>query len=232
MLTIQNNKIRVSIMSDDFKAINGDMLQLQFLPNTDGRRYNVTVLGFLEKHSLIVAAPMKDGNYMILREGQLFTARMMHGTCVAGFQTQVIKSVSTPYPYLHLKIPEEFQKKQVRLTRRADLSLPVTVTNIKKSGLIRKEAATIIDLSLLGCRIICGNILGSDGDMLKLNIKIKLFDYDYVLAITTQVKRVEENRHDNELLFEYGLAFQDLGEQASLVIGSQVNEALICEFLE
>ncbi len=219
-------------MSDQFKAINGDILQLQFLPATDGRRYNVTVLGFLEKHSLIVATPKKDGNYMILREGQLFTARMMHGTCVAGFQTQVIKSVSTPYPYVHLKIPDTFQKKQVRITRRADISLPITVTNIKKSNLIKREVATIIDLSLLGCRMVSENILGSDGDMLKLNMTIKLFDYDYIMSITAQVKRVEESLHDDELLFEYGLAFQDLGEQASLVIGSQVNEALIGEYLE
>ncbi len=219
-------------MSEDFRALNGDILQLQFLPNTDGRRYNVTVLGFLEKHSLIVATPQKDGNYMLLREGQLFTARMMHGTTVSGFQTQVIKSVSTPYPYLHLKIPDEFQKKQVRITRRADISLPMTVTNIKKSDLIKKEGATIIDLSLLGCRLVSENILGSDGDMLKLNMTMKLFNYDYVLSITAQVKRVEETTHDNELLFEYGLAFQDLGEKASLVIGSQVNEALIEEYLE
>jgi len=219
-------------MSDVFKALNGDIIQLQFLPNTDGRRYNVTVLGFLEKHSLIVATPKKDDNYMLLREGQLFTARMMHGTCVSGFQTQVIKSVSTPYPYLHLKIPDEFQKKQVRITRRADISLPITVTNIKKSGLIKKEAATVIDLSLLGCRIVSDNILGSDGDMLKLNMTIKLFEYDYIMAITAQIKRAEETMHDNELLFEFGLAFQDLGEQASLVIGSQVNEALIEEYLE
>jgi len=219
-------------MSDDFKALNGDILQLQFLPNTDGRRYNVTVLGFLEKHSLIVATPKKDDNFMLLREGQLFTARMMHGTSISGFQTQVIKSVSTPYPYLHLKIPDEFQKKQVRITRRADISLPITATNIKKSNLIKKESATIIDLSLLGCRIVSENILGSDGDMLKLNLTIKLFEYDYIMAITAQIKRVEETMHDNELLFEFGLAFQDLGEQASLVIGSQVNEALISEYLE
>jgi len=219
-------------MSDEFKAINGDILQLQFLPNSDGRRYNVTVLGFLENHSLIVAAPKKDGNFMILREGQLFTARMMHGVCVSGFQTQVIKSVSTPYPYVHLKIPDEFQKKQVRITRRADIELPITVTNIKKSQLIRKESASIIDLSLLGCRMVSENILGSDNDMLKLNITVKLFDYDYILAITAQVKRLQESMHDDVMLFEYGLAFQDLGEQASLVIGSYVNEALIGQYLE
>ncbi len=219
-------------MPDKFKAINGDMLQLQFLPNTDGRRYNVTVLGFLDKHSLIVATPMKDGHYMILREGQLFTARIMHGTSISAFQTQVIKSVSTPYPHLHLKIPAEFQKKQVRDTRRADMALSITVTNIKKSDLVKKEDASIIDLSLFGCRIVSNNILGSENDLLKLNLKVTLFNYDYILAITAQVKRVEETVHDNELLFEYGLAFQDLGEQASLVIGSLVNEALIIQFLE
>ena len=219
-------------MSDEFKAINGDIIQLQFLPNTDGRRYNVTVLGFLEKHSLIVAAPKKDNKYMLLREGQLFTARMTHGTCIAGFQTRVIKSVSTPYPYLHLKIPDDFQKKQFRITRRADISLPVTVTNIKKSDLIKKESATIIDLSMQGCRMVSENILGSDGDMLKVNMTIKLFGHDYIMAITAQIKRVEETKHKNVLLFEFGLAFQDLSEQASLVIGAQVNEALISKYLE
>lgn len=219
-------------MSDQFKAINGDILQLQFLPNTDGRRYNVTVLGFLEKHSIIVATPKKDNNYMLLRKGQLFTARMMHGISVSGFQTQVIKSVSTPYPYMHLKIPDEFQKKQVRITRRADISLPITVTNIKKSDLIKREDAKIIDLSLLGCKMLSENILGSDGDILKLNITINLFDYEYVMSITAQIKRVDESKHKNELLFEYGIAFQNLSEQTSLVIGSQVNEALIGQYLE
>lgn len=219
-------------MPEEFRAINGEMLQLQFLPNTDGRRYNVTVLGFLEKHSLIVATPKKDDHYMILREGQLFTARIMHGTSIAGFQTQVLKTVSTPYPYMHLKIPDNFQKKQVRITRRADISLPITITNIKKSDLIKKEAATIIDLSLLGCRLVSENILGSENDLLKLNISMKLFSYNYILSITAKVKRSEKIMHNDKLLFEYGLAFQDLGEQTSLIIGSQVNESLIEKYLE
>lgn len=215
-------------MSEEFKVINGDILQLEFLPNTDNQRYKVTVIGFLEKHSIIVATPKKNGSYIILREGQLFTVRMMHGTSVTGFQTRVIKSVSTPYPYMHLKIPDEFQKKQVRISRRADISLPITVTNIKKSDLIKKEEAKIIDLSLLGCRLISKKILGSDNDLLKLNITMDLFNYNYVLSITAQVKRMEESFH----LYEYGLAFQDLGEKASLLIGSLVNEALIQEHLE
>lgn len=219
-------------MSEEFKALNGDILQLQFLPNTDGRRYNVTVLGFLENHSLIVATPKKENNYMIIREGQIFTARMMHGTSISGFQTQVIKSVSTPYPYMHLKIPDEWQKKQVRITRRADISLPITVTNIKKSSLIKKEEAIIIDLSLLGCCLVSNNILGSENEMLKLNMTIDLFGYEYVLSITALVKRVKEKLHNDELLFEYGLAFQDLSEQTSLIIGSQVNETIINEYLE
>jgi len=219
-------------MSEKFKANNGDILQLQFLPNNDGRRYNVTVIGFLENHSIIVASPKKDNNYMILREGQLFTARMMHGTCVTGFQTQVLKSVSTPYPYLHLKIPIEFQKKQVRITRRADTIIPITVTNIKKSDLIKQEEATIIDLSMLGCRMVSENILGTDGDKLKLNISVNLFGFDHILTITGEVKRVEESMHDEIMMFEYGLAFQDLGEHAAMIIGSQVNEALIQEYLE
>lgn len=219
-------------MPDSFKALNGDILQLQFLPNTDGRRYNVTVLGYLENHSLIVATPKKEGNFMIIREGQMFTARMMHGTSVCGFQTQVIKAVSTPYPYLHLKIPAEFESKQVRVTRRADTDLEITVTNIKKSHLIKQKTATVIDLSLLGCRLVSEDILGSEGDKLKLNITMTLFGYDYILSITTEVKRLEETMHDEAMLFEYGLAFQDLGEQASLVIGSFVNETLIQQFLE
>ncbi|MBL7003811.1 MAG: flagellar brake protein [Gammaproteobacteria bacterium] len=219
-------------MSEEFKAINGDIIQLQFLPNNDGRRYNVTVLGFLEGHSLIVATPKKDGNFMIIREGQMFTARIMHGVSVAGFQTQVIKSVSTPYPYIHLRIPVEFEKKQVRLTRRADIHLAVTATNIKKSDLIKQKDATIIDLSLLGCRMLAEDILGSEGDRLKLTMTMNLFNHEYMLSITTTIKRLEESMHDNELMFEYGLAFNDLGEQASLVIGSYVNESLIQHFLE
>lgn len=219
-------------MSEEFKAINGDLLQLQFLPDNDGRRYNVTVLGFLENHSIIVATPKKEGYYMILREGQHFAARMMHGVSIFGFQTQVIKSVSTPYPYIHLKIPSDFKKKRVRLTRRADIKLTITVTNIRKADLIKREVAHIIDLSLFGCRIVSDSILGSQGEQLKLNMHMELFGYTYQLALTTTIKRCDEALHDEMKQFEYGLAFDELGEQASLVIGSYVNEALIGQYLE
>lgn len=219
-------------MSEEFRANNGDIIQLQFLPRTDGRRYNVTVLGFLKGHSLIVAAPKKDGHYMILREGQIFTARIMHNINVSGFQTQVIKAVSTPYPYMHLKIPSEFETKQVRDNERASVELGIKVSNIKKLAVIKNVDAMLKDLSLLGCKIVSPHQLGSIEDTLKLNMKMELFEHEFLISISSVIRSAEEISVGNQPLFQYGLSFKSLSAQDSLLIGSYVNKVLINKYME
>ena len=86
----------------------GDVLQLQFVPPSEIMdRYAATLIGYLPGQSLIITTPRKQGNPILVREGQAFTVRMLQGSNVFGFNARVLKISSKPFPYLHLAYPAE-----------------------------------------------------------------------------------------------------------------------------
>ncbi len=67
---------------DRLKLQVGDMVQLQRVSPEHDDRFNVRVIGYLTGQSLLVTAPTINGKVQIIRDGQGFVVRMLHGSDV------------------------------------------------------------------------------------------------------------------------------------------------------
>ena len=111
----------------ELKLTTGDPMQLQVVGGQQDQKLGARVIGYLPGHSLIVSPPRTRGKPMLVREGQVYTVRLLIGSTAVGFTTSVIKSNIAPYPYLHLKYPKELASATVRTSPRATVDLAVTI---------------------------------------------------------------------------------------------------------
>lgn len=203
-----------------FRAISGDLIQLDPFPKKDERRYASRVIGLLGNQSLLINVPVVEGSYIIVRPDQMFTARMMHSNQVIGFQTQVLKVLSSPAPYLHLRIPLEFEARQIRQSRRCQIKHKIQV----RAGKQDKQDAILEDISIDGARMISRVPLGEVSDSIKLYLSIDLFERHFELNVNSTIRRINHNR---DSVYEYGTSFHDLADQPLLMLGGWINEMLL-----
>jgi len=205
---------------NEFRAISGDLIQLDPFPKKDERRYATRVIGMIGSQSLLVTVPVNKGNYIIVRPDQMFTARMMHSNEIVGFQTQVLKVLSSPSPYMHLRVPTEFEARQVRQSRRCQVEQAVMIRPNNSD----KKKALLDDISVDGARIISHHDLGQKGEAVRVYLSLKLFGRQFDLTVVTTIRRHNLNRDG---LNEYGTSFTDLPDQSLLILGGWVNEMLL-----
>ena len=85
----------------------GDLVNLQAMANDGEQRYSVKLIGMSKGRSVLVSTLLVDGRYLLMKEGQGFVLRAFSGKNAYAFATQILKSMNTPYPYLHLSYPRE-----------------------------------------------------------------------------------------------------------------------------
>jgi len=131
----------------EFKLQPGDTLQLTLYG--DETRHFVKVIGYLTGQSLLISTPRIKGQAMLLREGQAVTVRLLSGGTVYAFETQILRASLTPYPYLHLVYPKEFESTVVRKAQRASAHVIASIENTH-SDQPQPQPALIADMSTAG----------------------------------------------------------------------------------
>ncbi|NOZ11834.1 MAG: flagellar brake protein [Gammaproteobacteria bacterium] len=209
----------------------GDALQLQCTRGQEEDRYYVKVIGFLEHRSLIVTTPRLDGVPMSFREGHLFVSRLLSGNSVYGFETSVLRTSLHPYPYLHLAYPAKSAHLIVRKAHRAQTDIIVSVTNEDSAGgYTENQSARIRDISTAGIAVSSLQALGKVDDLVTVNIKLTVAgieEYQVLPAVIRNCIASPDPELDDPQEFRYGLEFQLLEDQQTLVLHGFVNEQLV-----
>lgn len=209
----------------------GDALQLQYTRGQEEERYYVKVIGFLEHKSLIVTTPRLDGVPMSFREGHLFVARLLSGNSVYGFETSVLRTSLHPYPYLHLVYPAELAHLIVRKAHRAPTDIIASVTNEDPDGeYIENQPTRIRDISTAGLAVSSPQALGKIDDLVTINVKLTVAgieEYQVLPAVIRNCIASPDPDLDDPQEFRYGLEFQLLEDQQTLVLHGFVNEQLV-----
>jgi c-di-GMP-binding flagellar brake protein YcgR len=203
----------------------GDILQLQWAPpseNTD--RFAATLIGFLPGQSLVITTPRKQGKPIIVREGQSFTVRMLQGSNIFGFVSQVLNASSKPYPHIHLSYPSDVETAVVRNAPRVPTEIVAQVAwpqNALKGN--EKRSVTITDISSTGARITDQQILGKVGDVIEVTYTLSVCGGEDVLKIMSIIRNVREVvGRDGRNGFVHGLEFRGLNRFQFLVLCSYV----------
>ena len=206
---------------DDAKWVVGETIYMQAVDNPSVR-YTVRLIGYAKNKTVIVTAPMLEGKFEFIRDGQAFVVRAFSGKKAFAFLASAVKSVHTPYPYLHLSYPKEVRCTVVRRGIRAQVKIIASVTlgNPERTG-----AATLLDLSTGGTS---GNIktqLGRKGDEGYVKFKLHVAEVDEYMSLKAVLRSVAPA--ENGEGFRHGFEFVDTTVRDRLVLTAYVHQTLV-----
>ncbi len=213
-------------MADEVLRLSvGDTLQLQPIDNPV--RYTVRVIGYLPGQSLVVTTPRKDGNVLLIREGQTFAARMLVKDRVCGFTTSVLKVNARPYPYLHLSYPEAMESVVVRKAPRARTYAIASARNRASDTYL---AGRLVDMSVTGARLSCSSKLGELGEEVELVVQVQVGELEESLLLTAVIRNEQREAlaDDTSVLnpYQYGLEFRSVTDRDALALYAYVYSRL------
>ncbi len=212
----------------------GVKLQLQFLDQPERGRYQVTVIGHVERKSLLITAPQANGHVLLLREGQQFVVRLLSGKQIIGFNSEVLKVYNNPFPYVHLKSPREVEQQNVRNAYRVELNIIATVQCIEVQGGADNAtapaiAAKVTDMSTTGCQLKLPKALPQTASLLSFSTKVEVAGQKRLLSLEARIRSHRETEENGKNWHIYGVQFEEMCDDRRLLLNCFVYEQLVRE---
>ncbi len=192
---------------------------------TPHRKYSVKLIGYVERRSLLISAPLKNGKESILELGSSLVVRLLDGQCASAFETQVLYRSLHPYSYYHLACPEEIESLQVRDSQRIETSMVAQIdSDFDIVGEWPKQA-TILNLSQTGARLNAAEFLGLVGHELLITFRLQVSGMLKKVRVTGIIRNTDKvtDQESNEL-HVIGVQFLKLSDAASLLLANFVHE--------
>lgn len=203
----------------------GDPIQLQS-GDDNAARYAVRLLGFAKGRSVIVSSPTVDGKYLLMREEQSFVLRAFSGKSAYAFPTRVLKSVNTPFPYLHLAYPKEVRSLVVRRGARANVRVICAVTEC--DGVPLQAAGTLLNMSIGGTLLAAKQPLGQKGQRLTIKFKTEINDVEAYLVLNGVIRAINTDESDEpDKAIKHGIEFADVPGPDMILLSAFVYHHLL-----
>jgi c-di-GMP-binding flagellar brake protein YcgR len=190
----------------DLNLTPGQVMQLEFEGYTASRDRAV-LIGYRNNGSLIVTTPIVQGVPANVKNGEQVNVRFFAGkkNSACAFTSEVIYSSKSPYPHIHLKIPDHVLMEEVRRSVRAEVEV-VAKVNFFNGSDVQTTSAKIVDLSLNGARMIGRTFdFEKDSDVL-LIFRIEVTGIEYEMNIKARARSIT----DIENGIAVGLQFEDI----------------------
>ncbi|MBL0125065.1 MAG: flagellar brake protein [Betaproteobacteria bacterium] len=192
----------------------GDLVKLQAQSN-DAERYSVRLLGMAKGRSVMVTTPMIDGKCLLMREGTAFVLRAFSGKSAFAFSTQILKSVNTPFPYLHLAYPREVKSLVVRRGARANVKVICAITECDDAPM--QAAGIIINLSVGGALVAVRQPPGEKGQRLTIKFKVVVNGVEALLELPAVIRAINvDHTGDADTAYHLGVQFVDVTASATI----------------
>lgn len=216
------------IALEDARLQISDLVQLQTCTGGRDVRYSVRLIGLAKGGSILVTTPKEDGKYLLIREGQAFVLRAFSGKNAYAFATQVIKSTSTPYPYLHLAYPREIRSLVVRKGARASVNLVCAITRCDDRP--TQAAGVLLNISVGGALLATKTPVAEKDQRLQIKFKVKVNGIEAFLEIDAIVRIVNIDRSgETSTPFQYGIQFADVPPEQSVPLLAFVYQELLAQ---
>ena len=205
---------------EDVRWYIGETLHLQALAESDSR-FVVKLIGYIKGKSVLVSAPVVDGRYIMVRDGQSFVVRAFQGKKAFAFTVMALKSVFSPHPYLHLSYPKQVNSSIIRNDARARVKIIASVTFNNPE---RTTAATLSDLSLGGTSGIIKQNIAEKLEGGVISFKINVVGSEGLLSIDFVVRSMAATEDGDG--FRFGFEFQNLTPQNKLILSAFVHQTI------
>ncbi len=214
------------IVLEDARLQMGDLVNLQVQSAEAVERYSVRLIGMAKGRSVLVTTPMIDGKYLLMREGQTFILRAFSGKSAYAFSTQILKSVNTPYPYLHLAYPRQVRSLVVRKGARADVKVICAISAC--DDVPAQGAGTIVNLSIGGALMAVKQPPGSKNQTLTLKFKVVVNGIEALIELKAVIRAINfDQSGETDTPYQLGLQFIDLTPEDSIPLLAFVYHQLL-----
>ena len=210
----------VVVAMDDVRWYVGETLYLQLIDNS-AVRYTVRMIGFVKNKTVFVTAPVTDGKFEFVRDGQTFIVRAFSGKKAYAFVTTAVKSMHSPHPYLHLAYPKEVRCTVVRKGVRAEVEI---IAAVSLGSPARSGAAIVTDLSMGGASATIKQMIGSKGEEGQIKFKVRAAGQDEFLSLNMILRSVAPT--ENGEGFKHGFEFVDVSIHDRLILSAYVHQTL------
>ena len=166
----ERSKPELTIANAHFEV--GLAIQLTSVMYPDDRAV-VKLIGYLDKQSMIVSHPLKDGSVAFIREGTTYSCRAFQKRNAYSFGATVLKTMMAPYPYLHLTYPSTVRANPLRKASRINVEL---IASVGPKGRSSRMSCVIRDLSLAGILIQSSTQAGEKDEVLSIAFRLNIND--------------------------------------------------------
>jgi c-di-GMP-binding flagellar brake protein YcgR len=205
---------------DDVRWNIGEPLYLQPHDN-HSLRYAVRLIGFVKNKTVMVTAPTLDGKFGFIRDGQTFTVRSFSGKKAHVFMAAAVKTVHSPFPYLHLSYPQEVRATVIRKGSRTAVKL---IAAISLGQPVRSIATTLTDLSVAGASGTARQAFGTKGELGLIKFKLQVADHTAILNLEVALRSVTLS--DSGDVYHHGFEFLHVPVEQRMMLSAYVHQAL------
>ncbi len=204
---------------EDLQVRVGARIQLILSRHDRGAALSSTLIGYAAKEFLIVRTPVEGGLAVKVQNDEPFKVRLFTGVHVVEFETAVMRQFGAPASYWHLGYPANVRISTLRAALRAPVDLAARATC---EGQPTPADVRIVDLNVLGAKILAPSVLGERDASLQLEFALPMgVDGEVVqLSVAAQIKAIKaiERSGDDAPKHAHGVKFQNLGERERLVL--------------
>ncbi len=166
----------------------------------------VKLVGFLDKQSIIVTHPLKDGVVAFIKQGTEYHCRAFQKRNAYSFDTVVLKSQLSPFPYLHLSYPANVMAVPVRKTSRIPVEI---IASVGPKGRTARVPCLVRDLSLSGVLIQSTAQLGEKADSLSVAFRLSVDDAPTLFELDLVIRNNMTGENDkNKGIYRTGCEFE------------------------
>jgi c-di-GMP-binding flagellar brake protein YcgR len=196
------------------------------------RKYQVQLIGYLDKRSILISSPLRDGREVLLENNTALAIRLLEGKKVCAFETKIIYRSSHPYTHYHLQFPGTVNTRQIRNSERVDTELKVSVDSDFDVFSDWPKLAYITNLSKTGARMTSQYSLGEKGHEIILMFDLDVSGLHKKLKIPCIIRNIQLNTNlssqDQEAIskgdFVFGIQFMEMNDEYRLSLSSYIYE--------
>ncbi|HEY1059326.1 MAG TPA: flagellar brake protein [Limnobacter sp.] len=203
----------------------GNLLKMNLPGQAD--TFTVRLVGALGKEAFVTSHPVKDSQFVFIKEGQVWEFKSFYGLSVYRFKAQVEKILLSPHPLLVMSWPQDghLEHKAIRTTRRVSCEVPATGRLLADAADVPPVKGVIRNLSTGGVEFEAfASTNWLDNAQVMLAFQLLLTGRKYLLELPARVVTV--NKTDTQKMPRFGMAFEQMDDADFAAIHAYVFEHL------
>lgn len=190
-------------------------------------RYEVRLVGMLDRQRFVVTHPRRDGALVFVREGDHFDVSAFDGARVRAFDSVVAAVHLGDSPSLELSLPSPQARRHgaIRRAQRQPMALPCSVRYGDVGWELR--SGYIADLNHLGAKVALELPLPTGVEQVRVAFRVEVLGKVETVHMHARIRSTSQDPRPDMPATLYGLQFEQVSEQHALLVHGFVLERLL-----